>query len=108
MSGYRLDRRIQFQKAAISDDGFGEVETFANHGQPLFASKKDLSDAERARAGEISGQITTRFVVRWSPFTAAIGIKEQIICEGVTYNITGIKEAQGRRQWLEITTAAVQ
>lgn len=107
MSGHRLDRRIQFQRANTSDDGFAEVKTFANYGQPVFGGKSDVSDGERARAGEVSAQITTRFVVRWSSFTSGISPEDQLVCDGFTYNITGIKEGSGRRQWLEITTAAL-
>lgn len=101
-----LDRLVQFRRATLSDDGFGQVEAFANHGLPVYAMKTDVSDGERWRAGEVSAQITARFLVRWSAFTAALTPKDEIVCEGLTYNIAGIKEGKGRRQWLEITAAA--
>lgn len=101
-----LDRRVQFQRATLTDDGFSTVETFADHGGPVWAHKQDVSDGERARAGIVEAQLMTRFRVRWSAFTAALTAKDRLVCEGVVYNLTGIKEAEGRRQWLEISATA--
>lgn len=101
----RADRRVQFTRATMSQGPFGQVETWANHGQPVPAEKRDVSDAERMRASEVQAHITTRFQVRWSGFTAGITPKDRLICEGRTYEISGIKEL-GRRRMLEITAAA--
>lgn len=100
-----LDRRIQFLRAALTDDGFGQVEAFAPHGQPVPAERKDVSDGERLRAAEVQAHITTRFRVRWSAFTAGITPKDRLTTEGRTYDISGIKELN-RRRTLEITAAA--
>jgi SPP1 family predicted phage head-tail adaptor len=103
----RLDRRVQFQRAARVDNGLEMVETFASHGNPIWASKRDLSDGERARAGETQAHVTTRFTVRYSAFTAAITPKDRLTCEGFSFDIVGIKEPPNtRRQWIEITAAA--
>jgi head-tail adaptor len=99
------DRRIQFLRATLSDDGFSLVETFAPYGQPIPAAKKDVSDGERMRAMEVQAHITTRFQVRWSAFTAGITPKDRLFCEGRVYDISGIKELD-RRRTLEITAAA--
>lgn len=101
----RLDRRVQFERYAVTSDGFGAVETWAAHGSPVPAEKRDVSDAERMRASEIQAHITTRFKVRWSAFTSGITPKDRLICEGRTYDISGIKELD-RRHGLEITAAA--
>ena len=102
-----LDRRVQFRRATMTDDGFtSQVETWADLGGVVWAKKADLSDGERARAGEVAAHVTTRFTVRWSSFTAAITPKDRLVCEGVTYEITGRKEGAGRRQWIEFTCAA--
>jgi SPP1 family predicted phage head-tail adaptor len=105
MNPGQLDRRIQFLRATASDDGIAQDETFSNHGSRVWAQKKEISDGERWRAGEVAAHITARFVVRWSRFTAGITPKDCLVCEGRNYDITGIKEIEGRRQWLEITTA---
>jgi SPP1 family predicted phage head-tail adaptor len=100
-----LDRRIQFRRAMPADDGFGMVETWANHGSPVWAAKKDVSDGERWRAQEMQAQITTRFVVRFSVFAGDITPKDRLVCEGLEYDISGVKEIE-RRRYLEITAAA--
>ncbi len=102
----RLDRRIQFQRATLVDDGFSQVEEWEDHGTPIWAQKTDVSDSERWRANEVQAQITTRFLVRYSAFTADLTPKDRLVSDGVEYNITGIKEGSGRRQWLEITAAS--
>jgi len=106
MDAGSLDRLVQFQRATITDDGFSQVETFTAHGVPVWARKTDISDGERFRAGEVAANITTRFVVRWSDFTRDLSPKDRLTCEGRVYDISGIKEPEGRRQWLEITAAA--
>lgn len=100
-----LDRRIQFQRATLDFDGYQNVPTFHNHGPAVWAKKSDVSDAERWRAGEVAATITTRFLVRWSSFSAGLTPKDRLLCEGRTYDISGIKEGEGRRQWLEITAS---
>ena len=106
MKAGALDRRVQFRRATLADDGFTRAETWADHGAPVWAAKRDASDSERWRAGEVAAQITTRFTVRWSPFTAALTPRRRLICEGREYDIAGIKETEARRQVLEITAAA--
>lgn len=106
MKARRLDRQVQFQRFTPADDGFGMVETWADHGLPIWAEKRDVSDGERARAGIVEAQLMTRFKVRYSAFTSAITAKDRLTCEGVSFNIAGIKEVEGRRQWLEISATA--
>lgn len=110
----RLDRRIQFLRGTVVTDGFGtRLEWNAanpaadNHGSPVWASKSDISDGERWRASEVQAHITTRFLVRYSAFTAGITPKDRLVFEGRTYDIHGIKEPpRTRRQWIEITASA--
>lgn len=101
-----FDRQISFLRSALTDDGFSQVAEYVPHGLPVWASKKDVSDAERLRASELQSNITARFVVRWSDFTADLTPKDRIVCDGREYDITGIKEIGGRRRMLEITAAA--
>lgn len=108
-----LDRRIQFRRAQGADDGFTSASGWNaadpaadNLGSPVWAAKHDISDSERFRAGEEAASITTRFTVRWSSFTRTITPADRLVCEGTVYEITGIKEGLGRREWLEITCAA--
>lgn len=102
----KLDRRVQFRRATLADDGFQQAPTWANLGNPVWAEKKDVSDAERVRAQEVNAQLTTRFRVRRSTFTEGITPKDQLVCEGVAYEITGKKEVDRRRMMFELTTVA--
>ena len=106
MTAGQLDRQIQFQRFTLTDDGFGSVEAWADHGTLEWASKTDISDGEKWRAQEVSASISTRFMVRYSAFTRDITPKDRLTCEGFSYDISGIKEIDGRRRWLEITAAA--
>lgn len=101
----KLDRRLQFRRATLADDGFQQAETWADHGAPVWGSKADISDGERWRAGEVAAHVTARFQVRSSAFSRAITPKDRLVCDGQTYDISGIKEV-GRRYMLEITAAA--
>lgn len=104
-SAGKLDRRIQFRRFTLVDDGFGKVEQFADHGDPVSASKTDVSDGERMRAGEVSAVLTARFEVRSSTFTRNLTAKDALTYRGTTYAIFGIKEV-GRNKRLEITAGA--
>ena len=106
ISAGKLDRRVQFQRFDVTDDGFGQVETWADHGGPIWASKTDISDGEKWRASEVAASITTRFVVRYSTFTRDLTPKDRLTFEGRVFDIAGIKEIGDRRRWLEITAAA--
>lgn len=105
ISASSLDRRIQFRRYAEADDGYGMVEVWADHGTPIWASRKDVSDAERAAAGWIEATVVSRFVVRSSTFTRDLTAKDRLICEGLSYDIRGIKQLD-RRGFLEITGIA--
>lgn len=101
----RADRRVQFERYSEADDGFGAVKAWSAHGDPQPAEKRDISDGERWRASEVQAHITTRFRVRSSLFTRGLTPKDRLVCEGRTYDISGIKELD-RRRTLEITAAA--
>ncbi|MCA0923003.1 head-tail adaptor protein [Pseudooceanicola nanhaiensis] len=101
-----LDRQVQFRRRETSDDGFTSAAgDFEDLGAPVRAKRTDVSDAERWRAGEVAASVMARFLVRWSPFTAAITPKDRLTFEGQDFAIIGLKEV-ARRQWIEITGSA--
>ncbi|WOI54961.1 head-tail adaptor protein [Palleronia sp. LCG004] len=103
-----LDRMVQFERATSVDDGRRMSKVWAALGEPVPAGKLDVSDSERWRSAssEETAEITTRFRVRYTAFTASITPKDRLVSEGVTYDISGAKEGRGRRAWIEITCAA--
>ncbi|HAR50368.1 MAG: phage head closure protein [Rhodobacteraceae bacterium] len=98
---------VQFERYTTVDDGFGKVENWSSHGDPVRARKTEVSDGERWRASEVGAVITARFLLRWSVFTAGITAKDRLICEGRKYEITGgPREVHGRRRYVELSCAA--
>lgn len=71
----------------------------------VWASKRDVSDAERVAAAEVSAEITARFQILYSSRVASVNPKDRIICQGQVFDISAVKEI-GRRDGLEITAAA--
>lgn len=105
MTAGSLDRRVQFHRAALVDDGFASATNWADHGAPVWASRRDVSDRERIESEQIAAVITTRFQVRSSTFTRGITAADRLTCEGALYDIVGVKQI-GRRDMLEITARA--
>ncbi|MCK8483952.1 phage head closure protein [Aliiroseovarius sp. S2029] len=101
-----LDRQVQFRRFVGVPDGFGgETKEWQDHGGLVWALRRDVKDEEAMRAGVFGSSLLTRFQVRYSPFTRDLTTEDRVECEGVTFEIIGIKEpATGqRRQLLEIT-----
>lgn len=107
-----LDRRLQFRRAALITDGFGtrlnwnvSAPEADNLGSPVWGSRRDVSDGEKAGAGTVFAEISARFVIRSSSFTRAITPQDRLVEGGRVFEIIGIKE-MGRRDRLEITAVA--
>lgn len=101
-----LDRRVQFRRRTLVPGPFGVVEEWANHGLPVAAGRRDISDGEKFAGGGIVATIDTRFTLRASGFTRDLSPVDRLICEGRDYNIIGIKQVGPRRAWLELTCSA--
>lgn len=100
-----LDRRVTLRHATITKDEYNaNVETWADLAT-VWASKADISDAERVRAQQTGARVTTRFQIRWNTTVSALTTRDQLVCEGRTYQVAAIKE-MGRRSGLEITATA--
>ena len=107
MNAGQLDRRVQFQRAALINDGLQTVTgPFQSFGSILAASRRDVSDAEKMASGRLQSEVTARFRVRSSEFTRGLLTSDRLICDGATFNILGIKEAEGRGTFLEITAVS--
>lgn len=100
----QLDRRITLRRKTETNTGLGMTEAWADLGT-IWASRKDVSDSEKAAAGKMQAVVVSRFIVRSSSLTRTLTPKDELIEGGLTFRITGIKEL-GRRDFLEITAEA--
>ena len=105
MNAGALNRRIQVQRfTETGRNGFGEtVGDWLSEGPLLFASRRDVSDAEKRIGGGWDNKLVTRFTIRSSPFARSIRRTDRLSHEGVTFEIDGIKEVPPGRAFIEIT-----
>lgn len=101
-----LDRRVTILRAATVDDGFATTPGVPAAVGTRWARKLDASDGEKMRASEQGQEITTRFLVRSDPLTRTITGKDQLVCRGLTYQVTGTKESRYRDDGIEVTAVA--
>ena len=100
-----LDRRVTFQRATVSPNGFNEpVETWAELAT-VFTYHHDVSAAEAYRAQEVGAEISTRFKVRHLELLADLNPRDRLIWAGRVYNITAVREVQ-RLRWIEVDAVA--
>lgn len=108
MNAGNLDRRIQVRRDFNAGNHSahqlsGGDPDWQDHGTPISAARRDVSDAERLSAGIYHNKLVTRFTVRASTFTRGIRRSDQLVHDGLTFSIDGIKELPGSRAFLEIT-----
>lgn len=102
-----LDRRVTILRHdADATNDLGEpVESWTASDQ-VWASKSDVSDAERVKAMGVGSKLSTRFVVRSASLTRSITTQDRLRYDGRDYEITGLKEI-GRRVGIEISASTV-
>jgi head-tail adaptor len=99
-----LTRRIQIQRATETPDAFGgAVQTWDDLGNPIFARRRDVSDAERISAGRYDNLLVARFTVRATPYGRGIRRSDRLVHDGLIWQIDAIKEALDSRAFIEIT-----
>jgi len=49
----KLDRLAQFRRAVLVDNGLSMVQQWQDHGSPVHAARRDISDAEKIAAGTV-------------------------------------------------------
>ena len=107
MNGSQLDRRVQFLRAGWVDNGMGGGSgPHEPYGDGLAAWRRDISDSEKVLAGRLQSEVVTRFRVRSTSFTRGIKASDRLICEGLTFEIIGIKQTEDRGTFLEITAVS--
>lgn len=101
----KLNHLVQFRRAVLVDDGFSDAPEFADHGAPVWADRSDVSDAERLSSGGITASLVSRFTIYSDAFAVDISARDVLVCDGVTYDISGIKRVRDRHDFFEITAA---
>lgn len=105
MRAGELDRRITIDQAVTANNALNEpIQTWISLAT-VWAKVTPVSDGERMRASEVSAQITTRFLIRWSSAMSEVTPKDRVVYAGRTYDIFFVKEI-GRREGIEISAAA--
>lgn len=108
LTAVKLDRRVQFLRSELIDDGYGNTHgEFVALGSPIYAGRRDVTDAEKFASGRTEATLDTRFTVRSSPFTRSIKPWDRLTCEGLEFDIIGTKQTEGRQAFLEISCKAL-
>lgn len=101
----KLDRKITIQRATYARNDFGEqVPTWATLAT-VRCEAKPVSDSERVKSREVSAEISMRFTIRWNSTVSTVNPKDQIVFEGDTFDIVGVKFI-GFREGLEVSALA--
>lgn len=101
MRAGKLDRRITIERASLQTNAFNEeVEVWAPIAT-VWAQQRPNRGAERFTAQEIAGQAVMTFHIRYRDVT----VKDRIIYQGRTWNVTDVREL-GRRVVTEIDAVA--
>lgn len=100
-----LDRRLIIRKAAFTRDAATneEIPTWATLRQ-VWGTKIAKGESETIEAGALGANRVVTFRVR---YMADVTERDRINCEGLEYDIRGIREV-GRREGLELTCEARQ
>ncbi len=104
MDAGKIDRRVTVERKTITNVPLGQTEEWATVAT-VWASRRDVSDGEKAASGTAISTVASRFVVRSSPDTRDIRPSDRLTDGRLTFEIVGIKEL-GRADWLEITAQA--
>jgi len=96
----KLRYRATIEAAQTVQNAYGEpVEGWATFAE-VWASKEDLTiGTERFASDQILAQQPTRFICR---YVANVTTKMRINCEGISYNVESVADADGRKRSLSI------
>lgn len=96
-----LDRKITIQAKTVTQSDSGEeVETWSTLAT-VWAHKIENRGAERFTARQLTGNAVRTFQFRWSTTLSVLTVENQLVYEGVTYDITDVREI-GRHEGIEV------
>lgn len=103
MQSEKLDRRLRLERATKAQDEYGnDVPTWGELAT-VWCNYKPVSDGEKLAAGEVGATLSARFTIRYDSAWADLSAQDRCVFEGRTFDVFGVKEVEGRRQFLEIT-----
>ena len=107
MSGkLAFDHRIGLLQPSFAANAYNEEVPSYSTAATVWAARRDVSAGESYRAAQVSAQISARFTVRYSADTAAVDPTYRIVLEnGLTYDVTGVRETE-RNRYIEIDCVA--
>lgn len=105
MKGFRFGTRVSFLRSAQVDDGFQLVAGTPVKLGTVWAARRDISDGERFKAGQVASELVARFIVRSTDLSRSITPKDMLVQEpGDPLQIVGVKVIR-EGALIEITTA---
>jgi len=105
MDAGALDRRVTILRSTPVEGSYGNDVTWATYIK-RWASRRDVSDGEKAAAGTIMASLVSRFQVRYDSQTKRITARDRVQCDGRLWDIRGVKEVGERHSLIEITAVA--
>ena len=103
MTAGRRDRRIQFERATVTEDDYGQdVQAWAVHGEEYAAVYYGRGDERRRAAVEQASQGAT-FQVLSNIVTRGITVRDRIAFDGAEWDIENISPDTPRRGLYEFT-----
>lgn len=101
-----LDRTVTFQRATFTTNGRNEKIPAGWEPVATVRARRDpVSDGERNNGAQVERLVTDRFTTHYSRDLAALDLTQQLVCDGVAYDLVGRKEL-GRREGLEWSAKA--
>lgn len=100
----RMNRRISLMRSTKTQGPLAATLSWVLLAR-VWAEIIPVSDMEKIRASEVYSNLSARFVIHWSQAVANLDTKDQLIFDGRTYDINGVREL-GLRDGLEITASA--
>ncbi|RBO52513.1 head-tail adaptor protein [Rhodovulum sp. BSW8] len=102
-----LDRRITFERQGAGRNALNEPTGAWAGIATLWAAQTDLTETERAAAGQIGAVRATRFTLRRTALaeglTRTLGPADRLWAEGLIWNITGVTE---RGRWVDVSAVS--
>lgn len=95
---------IDLMRPSSVDDGFQVAPGAGVSLGRCWASRRDISDGEKFKAGEMAADLMARFVVRPTLLTRSVTPKDAILHNGQQLSIVGIKTIS-EGTLIEFTTA---